>query len=358
MAIARQAGKDFMGRIDPDGRFAVWESKRLENKHVKVSKAEVQDETLAVVRQMQATAAAMGVNLSQRRVSPGMSEMLRGIPEGCDPKGPGLSRDANSEKPSKPRGSGGLTKHGARLIRNGGALIERRYGTRCCSMFTGTFPDLTAEDWESVRLNWSEGWNLFVKKLTYHLKENKLCPGIVACFEVQPDRNRKDGSPALHVHLLMHARRRPRGRWLVDRTLMNTLWRETWENYLSREYQWNAACQTVMVVKSVSSYLGKYLSKGLGEQSSPMETTSGEPLLRQWYAVSMCVRKWIDQATLKSSSVGEFLRLGLEEGDPALYWYSWVKLELADGRIVPIVCFGSSHYRNLDYPPPWDIAAG
>lgn len=356
MAIARQTGKDFMGRIDPDGRFAVWQSKRLENKHVKVSKAQVQDETFAVVRQLQATATAMGANLSQRRVSPGMSEMLRGISEGCDPEGPGLSKEPNSEKRPKPRGSGGLTKHGARLIRNGGALIERRYGTRCCSMFTGTFPRLTPDQWEIVRVNWAKAWDLFLRKVVYHLKENKLCPGVVACFEMQTERYQKTGEPGLHVHMLFQGRRKSCGPWLIHRQLMQKLWKETWENFLPSSLRWNAACQTVRVAKSVAAYLGKYLSKGLVAAPTSTATTSATPLLSQWYAVSSCIRRWVKTATCHSSTVGEFLHHALQEGDPALYWYSWVKIELADGRSVPIVCFGSSRYQNLDYPPPWDIA--
>lgn len=326
----------------------------MENKHVKVSKAQIQDETLKAVRILQGTAAAMGVSLSQRRVSPGMSALLRDLPHGSDPEGPGLSRETNSEKRRKPRGSGGLTKHGARLIRNGGALIERRYGTGTCSMFTGTFPKLTADQWEVVRSNWAKAWDLFMRKVYYHLKENKLCPGIVACFEMQTERFQKSGELGLHVHMLFQGRRKSCGPWLMDRQLMTRLWKETWENFLPSSLQWNAACQTVRVAKSVAAYLGKYLSKGLGEASTSTAIMSGMPCLSQWYAVSACIRRWVKEATCHSSTVGEFLHQALQEGDPALYWYSWIKIDLADGRSIPIVCFGSSHYKNLDYPPPWD----
>lgn len=230
--------------------------------------------------------------------------------------------------------------------------MEFRFKKERLSMFTGTFPELTKEQWEIVRVNWSAGWKLFQDKVRYHLKEHNLYTGVVACFEIQEKRNSRTGALGLHVHMLLHARRALSGQWLMDKTLMAKLWRETWENFLGSRSMSNARCRTEEIVKTVAGYLGKYLSKGLAVRTQLESGTGCQCLIPVWYAVSNVVREWVSKATLKSATVGEFLRHELESDSEDILYKNWITLELMDGRIVPITCYGTSTYKNWDIAPP------
>jgi len=273
-------------------------------------------------------------------------------PHAAAQRGLGLSRESNSEKTRKPRGSTGITPHGRRLVRNGVGLLEFRVRTTNLCLFTGTFPSLSSEDWGRVRDGWSKGIDLFLRKLAYHHKKAGFSSAYVGCVELQSGRLKETGKPGYHLHLVTRSRKSAKSDWILDKEEWAKLWRETWEDVLEGRYLWNAATRVETIVKSAASYLGKYLSKGEFAVTECQQLTGQDLTIPSWYVCSALIRKWVKTSTASGPDVGNYLRMLLNEDSPEITYKNWVFLNLTETVKVPLVCYGSTTHRNWGATPP------
>lgn len=345
-------GSEWMGRLDPDGRFALWRAKKIKSYKGTTEQQRVYEQASEDMSRMREFSGSPvhGETESYMRVAM-LSVRLENEAGrvGCsEPEALGSSKQFNSAIFRKPRGSGGITPHGRRIVRNGCAMLEARYGKDYLSFFTGTFPTMAPEEEQSIRENWSTGLNNFCKKVQRILKSKGLCPAIVGCVEVQEKRSKRTGAIGLHVHLVWHGRKKGKA-WALTPKKLEKLWRQTWKNYLKESYVWNAAVQVVRIVKSASSYLGKYLSKG-SESALHTSSLTGEvtPLVSSWYVCSRFLRRWIYSAVIKGESIGEYLRILIRERNRDILYIATVDRATNDGRMVPVCYFGTTVYRNYN----------
>lgn len=209
----------------------------------------------------------------------------------------GLSLPSNSHKErdegAPKRGTKGLTTHGKRVLRNAAWRLQRLYGKKCLSFVTLTLPDVTYEESWYVSSNWAEICRIFYQKLARRLQAAGLPDHYCGCTEMQPARSDREGHPALHLHFVVVGRRTPRQHWSFSPSDFRALWKSVLGRYLPGERDWSAVENCQMVKRDVSSYLSKYLSKGISMDSPPRSDETGWSLPTAWYNCGLRLRRWV-----------------------------------------------------------------
>lgn len=351
----------WIGRIDPDGRYALHREKFVDCSdprktppapkdvwallvfvpdmlcpHLigrdKVSRYGCSVPTLPLVV---AAYNALSGNAAARRLS------------GAAPLGLSMSL---SQRKRRKRGEKGITAHGKRIVRNGATLLERRYGKDCMAFATLTFPSLSEEDWQIVIENWSKRFNAFLHRLSEYLKRQGLPGDYVGCVEVQEKRHMRTGEPGIHVHLTFKARHKGKA-WLLTPKKLRSLWKNVWTKVLKSGYDWNATENLQRVVKSVVNYLAKYLSKGYKSVNLQGSETM-KVSVPAWYACSNRLRLTIKANTHKSYAIGEWLRDAVVDDKDMFKWMNFIELEARSGIRYVACYFGQlkSWQAEFSYP--------
>lgn len=200
---------------------------------------------------------------------------------------------ANSHKTA--RGSKGITSYGRRMVRNAAYLLEKTYGGQHLSFLTLTVPDLEGEQWSQLTHGWSEVVRVFLQWLKRRLTGLGLPGLIVSVTELQEERAKRDGVPALHLHILFVGRKRKKS-WAIK----PKEFRESWLRALGGQVEKLSECKNkescenvTRVKKSAEKYLGKYMSKGCNavKESGSVLEKYGSP--HTWQNMTSDLRKWI-----------------------------------------------------------------
>lgn len=344
-------GREDCGRLDPDGRFAVWKNRKRKSYQLRPKRLDVYGEKSEEMRVLWAEDHADVTYDPYSGVERNMSNLCQQLAAEAArfaPKGLGSSKVFNSATGRSPRGSTGLTRHGKRLVRNGVAILEQAYGKDCMSFFTGTFPAMSDEDAASVVDNWAKGLNNFCKKVQRRLEKFKCCKLLVGCIEVQEKRRQRTGEHGLHLHMIFHGRRKGRS-WALAPKQIQKIWEQSWKPYLTGVYDWNAATNIQRIVRSASAYLSKYMSKGLQNQALRSSETREEiPLVASWYVCSKSLRKWIETNTWRGFDCGEYIKQILAEHSRDVIFNNVVVKLLPSGSCVVVCGYGSTVYRNFN----------
>jgi hypothetical protein len=180
----------------------------------------------------------------------------------------GLSNVSNSAKdlshrPRTPRGRGGITSHGRRLVRFGATWLQKQVGRSCLSFLTCTLPALPLEELLILLENWSRLMANFKRRLVYHLRKAGLPGQIIGVTEVQERRAEDGGGVPLHIHWVFQGRL-PRNTWSLKPGFVAALWRECCGEIIGtlRVDEWNASVRIERILKDTSAYMSKYMSKG------------------------------------------------------------------------------------------------
>lgn len=343
-------GDEFCGRLDPDGRYAIWRERKVSGYRLKRKGDDLYAQRSEEMRVMQSEVSLGLVYNPESGVPRSMSALLSfhasRVAEGSV-SDLGSSKLINSEKFRTKRGERGITAYGKRLVRNGVLLLEKTYGKDCLSFFTGTFPTMSEDDAASVVLNWSKGLNLFIKNLHYALAKKGLPTMSVGCVEIQSRRAQRTGEHGLHLHLVFVGRKKNKT-WALTPKQLEKIWKRTWEKNLQQKYVWSAAVNVQRIVKSASSYLAKYLSKGLpskSQKSPSTEKQAGYP--SAWYACSMSLRKWIKENTWRGNDCARFLMAAIELKDERVIYKNVIPRILNSGNVVIVCGYGSTSFTNF-----------
>lgn len=221
-----------------------------------------------------------------------------------------LSNVWNSHKPISARKNGlkGLTGTGARMLRSACYLLEKRLGTSDVAMVTLTVPTLTQPQRVKLAQSWGRLTNRLVQYLSRELLKRGRAPVIAGCVEVQSGRLKRYRQGYLHLHLVLPAHSNKGGCWAVSADALRTWWKEAIERILGCELTSLPRIETAQVEKSVEAYLGKYLSKGAGEDLDAFIGDLGEESVPgQWWFMSAPMRDAVKSATMSGVNAGALL---------------------------------------------------
>ena len=224
------------------------------------------------------------------------------------------------------RGLKGLTGYGAKMIRSGCFLLEEKLGKEDCVMITLTVPTLSREDRRTLAQRWGLVTNELVKRLTLMLVKAERTPAIIGCVEIQTGRLEKFRQAYLHLHLVCPAHSNSGGQWAVDVHDLRTWWGKCLERHTGASLPHLPRVETAIVKKSVEGYLGKYLSKGTGDDlESFIEDLGSECIPAQWWFASAPMKAAIKRGTATGRNCGALLdslvNHLLEEGTGAGFEY-------------------------------------
>lgn len=216
----------------------------------------------------------------------------------------GLSNVANSHRGEgqlevpgrKARGSKGLTRYGAKMLRNGCCLIERSSPKHTVSFGTLTVPEFDHQTLLHFMEELPQILRVFFQRLSRALVRENLPGEVCYVIELHPKREDSAGIPWPHVHCVFQGKRRQFDKqWAITPKEFGKIWKEvvchrlpetgkTW-----RKSHWNLTC----VMKSVEGYMAKYLSKGASRAQAKHDETASEFRISSWWGAVGGIKKRI-----------------------------------------------------------------
>lgn len=247
------------------------------------------------------------------------------------------------------RGQKGLTSRGARMVRNAAEVMESVVGRENLTFATLTLPDMDYEDFWSVSSNWAEIVRVFYQRLGRFLKRYGLSTAYVGVTELQPRRTRREGVPALHLHIIFQGKPRHRRGWALPPVLARKWWSESVHLYTVGRYDFSHSENLQQVRESSAGYLSKYMSKG-GDVGSPLqENEMGWSLPTAWYNVSLKLKRYVADRVCSSPEMMKVLEAYWRAGllsQACDYFYEGVVEECAGPG--PHFCIGRIKESELE----------
>jgi hypothetical protein len=221
-----------------------------------------------------------------------------------------LSSAPYSDKltPAPQRGLKGLTGYGTKMLRSGCFLLEQKLGREDCVMITLTVPTLGQDARRKLALRWGVVTNNLVRYLTRKLVSAGRPAAIAGCVEIQTGRLEQYRQGYLHIHLVCPAYSNTGGRWAIDASALRTWWANEIERTIQCTLPNLPRVETAIVQKSVEGYLGKYLSKGTGDELAAFIGDLGEDAVpAQWWFMSAPLKRAIRENTASGRNAGAIL---------------------------------------------------
>lgn len=214
----------------------------------------------------------------------------------------------------------GLTRLGARTLRQGAFLIEQGCGKDCVTFATCTLPVLTDEEYAQVEADWSNIIDRLVKRLRYHLQKSGLSGDVIHVTEVHPKRSLNEGREIPHLHLVFQGRKR-KASWSIAPKKFTKFWHRALQLKRITQKMCLSSCQMARVRKSVSRYLSKYVAKKQPKTCKPTSPSNLRKLsLKQWWGISDSLRSSVRMNTrvLSDSRTEDLWRA--HEKENAILW--------------------------------------
>jgi len=193
-----------------------------------------------------------------------------------------LERLDASEKPK--RVARGLTSRGKKVIADGCALLERKYGARRLGFYTLTCPFTDSWDIQHFNDSFPEIVRRYMQELKRIYERNQVRFSYVGVYEIQTKRLAATGDAALHLHYVSPATDTCGGFLLCHREI-TALFGRIVTQVTGVELNRNPRVDCRLVKRSAAGYLAKYFSKG-----QPADAAGGRNgaivSLSSWYSVS------------------------------------------------------------------------
>jgi hypothetical protein len=240
-------------------------------------------------------------------------------------------------------GLSGITKHGARTVRNGAFLLEQKYGQANLTFLTCTLPQVNETAEYAVGREWSEIVRIFNQNLTRLLKAAGLPPTYVGCTEIQEKRYQERGGLPLHVHMVFPGRK-PYGRWVISADQFRAQWRSAviarCPEYATASFKASVDCQRVK--SSAENYLGKYMTKGAASLSNLLSDDPGiaEFLPKSWWSCSLNLKRAIGKRLSGGNSSALKLIRDVRAKDTRVGFSAEVTVTMRDGNPLVVAVVG------------------
>lgn len=203
----------------------------------------------------------------------------------------------STKKQSTPTTTRGLTRLGARTLRQGAYLIDSACGKDCVTFGTATLPDITDAELQQVESDWSQIVDRFFKRLRYHLLKKGLPADVIHVTEVQPKRSLNEGREIPHIHFVFQGRKK-KGSWAITPKQITKFWCKALQLKRITLKMCSTSCQLARVRKSVARYLSKYVAKNSTKTSNATSESNLRKLsLKQWWGISDSLRRSVRRNT-------------------------------------------------------------
>lgn len=264
-----------------------------------------------------------------------------------------LDKSPESSQAKKRYGTQGICRGGARKVKAGSALLQKHFGKRRLGFCTLTLPNFRAVEIKWLAVHWGKVCRVFFQKLKRML-EKKGAPNIVlSVTEIQPQRYKKFGHIAPHLHFVFIAKPKASDRYYLSTSDIRDVWNSVLVGYIQKMFPFTAkpaylkaSCKLQPIYKDVTKYLSKYLSKGGEIVDDIREKGREKELPNQWWNSSRLM-KALYLKTLKripDSLAWEIYKNPDEfyEGG-VLSWYSYVEVEIdGESKTVGLVAYLAS----------------
>lgn len=284
----------------------------------------------------------------------------------------GSSDATNSDKTLQARqGLRGLTPHARRQTKFGTMWLEREHGIKHLTFATLTLPPeltITRQDLESdySNLDWLEEkgkvtprqWSLIInrfnKKLMYELGKHKLPHEYIGVTELQEKRWIEKGQVGYHYHVCFKGRKEY-GTWMISPSRMEQMWKDACLSVTNGDstISFRSSTNVQRVKKSVTAYLGKYLTKGSALRSlmSEAEFTALCPFA--WYSCSATLKKLYKTLIVRycGREASLMFRSLMSVASEQLSFWKWITVPSPDGTPMYVAWVGE--LRELDWGKPY-----
>jgi len=284
----------------------------------------------------------------------------------------GSSDATNSDKTLQARqGLRGLTPHARRQTKFATMWLEREHGIKHLTFATLTLPPeltLTREEVENHYSNledleakgkatprqWSLIINRFNKKLMYELGKHGLPPEYIGVTELQEKRWIEKGQVGYHYHVCFRGRRRY-GTWIISPARMEEMWKDACLSVTNGDASINFGSSTNLqrVKKSVTAYLGKYLTKGTALKSLMSEDLFSVLCPYAWYSCSATLKKLYKTLIVRycGREASLMFRSLISVASEQLSFWKWIEVPGRDGMPMYVAWVGE--LKNLDWGKPY-----
>lgn len=240
------------------------------------------------------------------------------------------------------RGTGGITPHGARMVRNAAYLLQKHAGNDTLSFLTCTLPSGAQRTLAAGR-EWAEIVRRFNQSIRRKLIACGLTGSLVGVTEIQEKRLDKEGGMPLHLHLVFRGRR-PKGPWMLSPEEVTAVWARTVQSRVPgyEDADWSASINIQRVRKSAAGYLGKYMSKG-GAVVDEIVKEGGEQadsLPSAWWFCSAKLKKAVMGRVRYSEDLGDKLERGILEDEMWFERVHRVMMDIGSGEPAQVAIVG------------------
>jgi len=228
----------------------------------------------------------------------------------------------STKRAESPTQCKGLTRHGARMLRQGAYMIEQSAGKDQVTFATATLPQLTDEELDQVEADWHNIVHRFVKRIRYQLQKKGLPAEVIHVTEVQSKRAHSSGVEVPHLHLVFQGRKRKQC-WAITPKQITKWWVKALQLKRMTLKMFGSSCQLARVKYSVSRYLSKYVAKSRSKTDEQTSSSISRKLsLKQWWGCTDSLRKCIFKNTrVLSDSRTEALWSSHEKENRAVWEY-------------------------------------
>jgi len=232
------------------------------------------------------------------------------------------ARKLEREDPDrKRRKAAGLTRRGKRIIRDGIAILERKYGTRGLGFYTLTCPYDTQELIQEFNDKYTEIVRRYLQEVKREYERKGVKFSYVGVHEVQPSRLGRTGHECLHLHYIAPAFY-ARGKFVLDSARIRNIYLRVLEGVMSSAPDNSPRVGCELVRASASAYLAKYYSKGQSADGGASRS-GATASLSSWYTVSRGVRNCVSavRVGLTPSIANAVYRASNGDGEMADFSY-------------------------------------
>lgn len=266
-----------------------------------------------------------------------------------------VSRSLLSQKKSnRPRRNGlkGITSYGRRMVRSSVAWFFQKYSRYPLSMVTMTMPSLTGE----LQQVYCEKFALIAKRIMEAIRRQLRRAGLPGDYvwvaEIQPDRFKKTGAVALHIHALFLGRQDKNHPWAISKTWLAKAWGRILANHLGEEVNTGSATRIeVPKTDNLQGEMSKYMSKGDDILPEVDEAGKSDFLPRQWWGISADLNALIKSETVVyKGPLATEMDKNLDEGrEKKLLNFTRIKrsvLNQETGEITQVPCGSVGRFKS------------
>lgn len=204
-------------------------------------------------------------------------------------------------------GLNGITRRGARTVRNAAHVMQQECGKLNLTFATMTIPDLPAKQMAALHENWSRVVELYRLSIRRLLRRQGLSGEIVSASEVQEARYETTGIPVLHLHSVFQGRQPYHG-WAMSPSDHDRIVRQTITTVVGEvKESFKSAGKLERVTSNAGGYLGKYMSKGTAVVRKLRADGFTGWMPHQWWNCTRSLSRRVEQQTIRADEFADFL---------------------------------------------------